>query len=164
MATRVDKLVLVSAAILWNELRRARPIATFANLAQAVGAAVSARWELAVTRPRLRGWSLMNVVRHPLRLPPELAYEVMSGSGKPGFVPALNALASYRIRDRLPEIACPLLVVWGADDALVPVAQADVYVDLVAGTRKEVFPDTGHMAMLERPAAFNRLVDGFLAG
>ena len=29
--------------------------------------------------------------------------------------------------------------------------------------RKVVWPDTGHLAMLERPAAFNSLVDAFAA-
>jgi pimeloyl-ACP methyl ester carboxylesterase len=31
-------------------------------------------------------------------------------------------------------------------------------------SRKVIFADTGHMAMLERPAAFNALLTDFLSG
>ena len=58
----------------------------------------------------------------PGRISAPLAYELLSGAGKPGFIDALQALYDYRIRDRLPEIACPTLVVWGADDPMVPLA------------------------------------------
>jgi pimeloyl-ACP methyl ester carboxylesterase len=89
--------------------------------------------------------------------------EQIRGSGKPGFVPALDALTSYPIRDRLPEIACPTLIVWGTEDKLVPASDADEFARLIPNARKVVWRQTGHMAMLERPAAFNRLLAGFLA-
>jgi pimeloyl-ACP methyl ester carboxylesterase len=92
-----------------------------------------------------------------------LTAEQMKGAGKPGFLPALDALTSYPIRDRLPEIACPTLVVWGRDDRLVPVRDADTFEQLIPDARKVVFADTGHVAMMERPARFNRLLLDFLA-
>ena len=82
---------------------------------------------------------------------------------KPGFVPALDALTSYPIRDRLPEIACPTLIVWGAEDHLVPVRDADEFARLIPNSRKVVWSQTGHVAMMERPEAFNRLLAAFLA-
>ncbi len=96
------------------------------------------------------------VAAHPDLLPAPLVAEQIRGSGKPGFVDALDALTDYPIRDRLPEIACPTLIVWGEDDMLVPVRDADEFERLIPDARKVVFPDTGHVAMLERPAAFNR--------
>jgi pimeloyl-ACP methyl ester carboxylesterase len=70
---------------------------------------------------------------------------------------------SYPIRDRLSEISCPTLIVWGRRDWLVPVKDADKFERLIPNSRKVVYEGTGHMAMLERPAAFNALVDEFLA-
>jgi pimeloyl-ACP methyl ester carboxylesterase len=35
---------------------------------------------------------------------------------------------------------------------------------LIAGARLEVLPDAGHCVALEAPAAFNRVVAGFLEG
>jgi pimeloyl-ACP methyl ester carboxylesterase len=89
--------------------------------------------------------------------------EQIRGSGKPGFVPALDALAGYPIRDRLAEIACPTLIVWGAEDKVVPVRDADEFARLIPNARKVVWSQTGHVPMLERPAAFNRLLEAFLS-
>jgi len=107
---------------------------------------------------------IFNVVAYrPDLIPAPLAAEQVRGSGKPGFVPALDALTDYPIRDRLGEIACPTLIVWGAEDRLVPVRDADEFARLIPNARKVVWPETGHVAMLERPAAFNRLLAAFLA-
>ena len=58
---------------------------------------------------------------------------------------------------------CPTLIVWGEHDRLVSVRDADAFAELIPNSRKVVFADTGHMAMLERPAAFNALLEEFLA-
>ena len=42
-----------------------------------------------------------------------------------GLFAALDALTDYPIRDRLGEIVCPTLIVWGAEDKLVPARDAD---------------------------------------
>jgi pimeloyl-ACP methyl ester carboxylesterase len=107
---------------------------------------------------------IFGIVAHrPERLPGPLVAEQVRGSGKPGFVPALDALTDYPIRDRLGEIGCPTLIVWGAEDKLVPARDADEFARLIPNSRKVVWPETGHVAMLERPAAFNALLEEFLA-
>jgi pimeloyl-ACP methyl ester carboxylesterase len=47
---------------------------------------------------------------------------------------------------------------------VISARDADVFAGLIPGSRKVIFPDTGHMAMLERPAAFNALLSDFLRG
>jgi pimeloyl-ACP methyl ester carboxylesterase len=96
-------------------------------------------------------------------LSPALAAEQLRGAGKPGFMQALQANINYPIRERLPEIVCPTLIVWGEQDKVIPVRDAGVFEQLIAGSRKALFKDTGHMAMLERPAAFNQLLREFLS-
>ncbi|HYM55561.1 MAG TPA: alpha/beta hydrolase, partial [Solirubrobacteraceae bacterium] len=91
-----------------------------------------------------------------------LAAEQIRGAGTPGFMQALQAVLEYDVRDRLPEIACPTLIVWGDRDRLITVRDADLFAQLIPDSRKVVFADTGHMAMLERPAAFNALLEDFL--
>ena len=44
----------------------------------------------------------------------------------------------------------------------MPVKDADLFERLIPDSRKVVYPDTGHVAMLERPAAFNALLEAFL--
>jgi pimeloyl-ACP methyl ester carboxylesterase len=87
----------------------------------------------------------------------------MNGAGSPGFVPALDAVTSYDFRDRLPEIECPTLIVWGENDALVPVSDADEFERLIPHSRKIVLDDTGHVAMIERPRTFNDRLERVLA-
>jgi pimeloyl-ACP methyl ester carboxylesterase len=120
-----------------------------------------ARREHLVRRPKLRRRMLYGVVRYPERIAPELAYEVASGAGKPGFLDAFNAIMDYDFRHRLPEITAPTLIVWGRDDRVVPVAGAYEYEQLIPNARRVILEDTGHVPMLERPARFNELVEEF---
>jgi pimeloyl-ACP methyl ester carboxylesterase len=164
---RVERLVLVSAAGLSVEHQRdERALAVLRTLDKrlaAYAAWLGTRSDALSRRPRARRLIFGLVAHRPDLLPAPLVAEQIRGSGKPGFVPALDALTSYPIRDRLPQIACPTLIVWGAEDHLVPVGDADEFARLIPNSRKVVWSQTGHVAMLERPEAFNRLLAAFLA-
>jgi len=164
---RVERLVLVSAAGITIEHQRNDAVMgtlyRTERISKFLATWLAAHAEGLSTRPRLRKALLRFVMAHPDRLPGPLISEQVRGSGKAGFLPALEALTSYPIRERLPEVACPALIVWGADDRLVPRGDADTFEELIPDSRKVVFEDTGHVAMLERPARFNRLVLDFLA-
>jgi pimeloyl-ACP methyl ester carboxylesterase len=164
---RVERLVLVSAAGLSIEyLRNERALAVLGALGNRLAAYsgwVASRSDALARRPVARR-AIFGIVAHrPDRLPGPLVAEQVRGSGKPGFIPALDALTDYPIRDRLGEIACPTLIVWGAEDKLVPARDADEFARRIPNSRKVVWPQTGHVAMLERPEAFNALVQAFLA-
>jgi pimeloyl-ACP methyl ester carboxylesterase len=166
---RVERLVLISAAGVSTAAQAQPKRARFApalrrveTVIAASSAWVASKSDTVARRARLREATLSVVVRHPDRLPPALAAEQLRGAGKPGFIPALQAILDYDIRERLPEIACPTLIVWGASDRLVTVNDADVFAELIPNSRKVIFEDTGHVAMLERPAAFNALLKDFL--
>jgi len=164
---RVERLVLVSAAgistyrapdrtLALHTLRRAERILA------GTGAWVAAKSDTVARHPRLREAALSVVAAHPSRLPAALAAEQIRGAGKPGFLQALEATIGYELRERFPEIACPTLIVWGTEDRLIGVRDADVFAELIPNSRKVLFEDTGHVAMIERPAAFNTLLREFL--
>ena len=165
---RVERLVLISAAGLSTHndpvpLRAMPALVRLERILAGATAWLAAKSETVMRRRRLREATLNAVVRHPGRLPAALAAEQLRGAGKPGFITALQAVIDYDVRDRLPEIACPTLIVWGDRDRLITVRDADVFEELIPNSRKVIFEDTGHMAMLERPAAFNALLEDFLA-
>jgi pimeloyl-ACP methyl ester carboxylesterase len=167
---RASALVLVSAAGLStkylglsSEFYRRTSVRAFARTFNAYAAVPEARVATLVGRPRLRRAVLQAVVRYPERLPAPLCAELMRGSGRPAAPYATDAIMEYDFRDRVGEIACPTLIVWGEDDRIVPVEAADAYERAIPRSRKIVFPDTGHVLMLERPAAFNAVLDEFLA-
>jgi pimeloyl-ACP methyl ester carboxylesterase len=160
---RVERLVLVSAAALWSEQARARPLVVASKVSRFYAPLLVSGWELLARLPRPRNEALRGAgIRNTGRISAPLAYELLSGAGKPGFIDALQALYDYRIRDRLPEIACPTLVVWGADDPMVPLRHAFEYEDLIPDAHAVVFPRTGHAPMLEQPERFNAALLGFL--
>src|SRR3954451_21218722 len=159
----VRRIVLCSAAgISITNLKR-RPVLTGARVVAAMTNVVLARRESMVKRPGLRRTALAYVVRHPTLIDADLAYNFMFGSGSPGFLGALDALTDYDFRDRLDDVKVPVLLVWGSDDNLVPVKDADEFERLIPNARKVILDDTGHVPMLERPSAFNDLVVEFLA-
>jgi pimeloyl-ACP methyl ester carboxylesterase len=165
---RVERLVLVSAAGLstYNEPRTARAMPALRRLERIVGgtaAWLASRSDAVTRRPRLRDATFKMVAAHPDRLPAALVAEQLRGAGKPGFMQALQAVTEYDVRERLPQIACPTLVVWGDRDIIISVRDADVFVELIPNARKVIYTDTGHVSMLERPQAFNELLKDFLS-
>jgi pimeloyl-ACP methyl ester carboxylesterase len=162
--TRVDRLVLVSAAGLSTEHLAQTPSVVLARLVTA-GVPYTQRFQPAIVRrPRLRRAAMQWVVRYPEKLSVPLTQELVLSFGKPGFVPALKALLEYSYRDRLAAIEIPVLIVWGRNDLLVPVEDAVLYQRLIGeNARVEIFEDTGHAPMIERPSRFNSLLRGFLA-
>jgi pimeloyl-ACP methyl ester carboxylesterase len=165
---RVERLVLISAAGIstYADPRTARAMPALRRgerILAASAAWMASRSDTVARRARLREATLALVVRHPSRLPAPLAAEQLRGAGKPGFLQALGSILDYDFRERLAEIACPTLIVWGDGDRLINIRDAYVFAELIAGSRLVIFEDTGHMAMLERPAAFNALLRDFLA-
>jgi pimeloyl-ACP methyl ester carboxylesterase len=159
---RTDRLVLVSAAgISITHLRR-RPALTAMRVVAAVGSRTAARSRDVVVRPRLRHFALQTIVRHPTRLRADTTLELVQSAGRPGFVPAMEALLDYDFKDRIPEIGCPTLIVWGGEDVLVPVRDADEFERLIPHARKVIMEDTGHVPMVERPRTFNDRLMEFL--
>jgi pimeloyl-ACP methyl ester carboxylesterase len=166
---RVERLVLVSPAGISTHGYRGgtRGAATLRRLEPIItprAAWIAANADLVAARPRPRSAFLKLVVKHPERLSAPLAAEQFRGAGKPGFVGALEATQSYDLRSRLAEITCPALVVWGDSDRVISARDAEVFAELMPNSREVIFADTGHLAMLERPAAFNALLTDFLSG
>src|SRR3954468_4148540 len=160
---RVARVVLVSAAGVTTSDLRARPILAGARVVAAVATRTAAMSEKVVRRRHVRHLVYNSFIRHPTRIRNELLYEITLGSGRPGFLDALRAIMDYDFRDRLTKIGCPTLIVWGTEDMLVPSSDADEFERLIPRSRKVIFRDTGHMAMLERPQTFNDCMMDFLA-
>jgi pimeloyl-ACP methyl ester carboxylesterase len=159
---RVEQLVLVDAAgISIADLRR-QPMLTLVRLLT-VNASSPARERATLLRPRARHLAFRAVMRHPTRMPLDLLAAQGTGTAKPGFVLAMDALISYDFRERLGDIGCPTLIVHGREDALVPMADAEEFNRLIPKSRLALLDDTGHVPMMERPQAFDRELLGFLA-
>ncbi|TNE90470.1 MAG: alpha/beta fold hydrolase [Deltaproteobacteria bacterium] len=64
--------------------------------------------------------------------------------------------------DRLHEIGCPTLGLWGMDDVFCPPSGAEKLATRIPDCRVTLFNKCGHWVMVERAAVFDRLVADFL--
>jgi 3-oxoadipate enol-lactonase len=65
-------------------------------------------------------------------------------------------------RGELAKLGVPTLFIVGTEDPVAPPQAVRLAATLISGARCEVVADSGHSVYLERPEAFNRLVQSFL--
>jgi pimeloyl-ACP methyl ester carboxylesterase len=158
---RVERLVLVSAAGITSSDLRREPVMVWGRAAMMAGARGAAEKRMAIVRPRIRHAVYSAIMRHPSLIAAETLWEMSEGAGRSAFAPALEAILDYDFRDRLPEISAPTLIVWGENDMLIPVGDAEEYERLIPSARRLVLRDTGHVSMIERPPTFNEALIEF---
>lgn len=80
-----------------------------------------------------------------------------------GVIDALEALRTRPdSRATLATITCPTLVIVGAEDTLTPPALSRVIADGIVGATYVEIPRAGHLANIERPAAFSSVLNNWL--
>jgi pyruvate dehydrogenase E2 component (dihydrolipoamide acetyltransferase) len=61
-------------------------------------------------------------------------------------------------RERLVDLSMPVLVLWGADDQIVPAS----HVQGISGSEVSVIEGSGHMVQMEAATEVNGVIDAFL--
>ncbi|MCI4322000.1 MAG: alpha/beta hydrolase [Thermoplasmata archaeon] len=90
---------------------------------------------------------------------------IVAAAPNPAIVGALRAIANRPdLTPVLSGIRVPTLVVWGAQDELIPPARTQALRDAVVGSEGIEVAGAGHLSPLEDPSMFDRGVRGFLAG
>ena len=105
---------------------------------------------------------------NPGRMPEELLQRVIAYKQREGVAEALTKIATSRYAGtpsgrQLRDVAgsVPTLVIWGAEDRVVPPPDPDELAR--TGVRVRVLPHCGHMVQLEAAGEVNRLVTDFLS-
>jgi len=60
------------------------------------------------------------------------------------------------------RVPVPVCVIWGADNGVLPACDGAQFCSELHPDREVVVPQTGHLAMLERPDEIARAIDSFL--
>jgi 2-hydroxy-6-oxonona-2,4-dienedioate hydrolase len=94
---------------------------------------------------------LPRMVRDTVRVGPLRLWHMSSDLLRGDITPALRA------------VRAPSLVVWGANDRLLPPALGEEFRTLIPDCRLVVLPKCGHIPMLECPDALHEHLLGFLA-
>jgi pimeloyl-ACP methyl ester carboxylesterase len=87
-------------------------------------------------------------------------YKAMRFASRIGFSPPY--FYDRKLRGRLHRFKGPALLIWGADDRMVPRAHAKAYAQSFPNARLEVIAGAGHSPHVEKPDATAGLVAAFL--
>jgi pimeloyl-ACP methyl ester carboxylesterase len=162
---RVERLMLVDAAGIVptrRELLRVLPVLRAEAL---IGGRLAATPRSVAARPRLRRAVLGAVVHDPGRIPADFAYYALLAPPGPGTPEGLKASLSYLSYDwgeRLRQIRCPTLVMWGDGDTIIPIRHAWEFAARIPHAQVVVFEQSGHLPMAEHPERFNRVLLDFI--
>src|SRR5918912_1298259 len=100
----------------------------------------------------------------PPALPPEVVDAFLAGPARhTDTVSAAGALVRDDVRADLDRVRCRVLVLWGARDNQLPVADAFEYARRLRAPLR-VIADCGHLLVGERPDACADAIQEFLAG
>ncbi len=62
----------------------------------------------------------------------------------------------------LSKVQARTLIVWGANDAIIPLECGEIYRSAIPGSQLAVIDNCGHSPQMERPSEFNAAVTAFL--
>ncbi len=75
---------------------------------------------------------------------------------------AWNPSYDPKLERRLASIKCPTLVIWGANDRVIPPVYGDTFHRQIANSRLVKLEGTGHMPMFEKHEEWARSICEFL--
>lgn len=78
------------------------------------------------------------------------------------YLSSVRACFGVDIRDRLPHVIAPSLVLWGDRDAKTPRALSEQIAEGIGRAELRVVPRAGHLSNVDNPETFADLVDSFL--
>jgi pimeloyl-ACP methyl ester carboxylesterase len=70
---------------------------------------------------------------------------------------------STALEPLLARVRVPSLIVWGADDQLIPPECADIWRSAIPGARSRIMEDCGHLPHFDKPQELARVAREFLA-
>jgi pimeloyl-ACP methyl ester carboxylesterase len=77
------------------------------------------------------------------------------------FMKTARRLRSANLGEELKDIRVPTLLIWGAEDRVIPVSVAHKFHSLIPGSRLVVLDRCGHAPQIEHAATVNQLIIGF---
>jgi pimeloyl-ACP methyl ester carboxylesterase len=159
----VRRVVLAAAAGISSGTRAAEFLLTFFGIVQP-GRVAGRRPEAIARSPHLRRLVFPHFsVSDPFSLTERAVVGLLRGPVlHTDVLSAANALVHEDPRADLHRVTCPVLCLWGAQDAQVPVDDAFQYARRLRAPLR-VIADCGHLLIAERPAACADAIETFLS-
>ena len=160
---RVDRLVLI------NSVGRAGGRHSLERLLRI--SSVAAMLRLALRHDRLRRALFLSRLKRSYARPMMPLNEVgeaylelfLREDGPEQFLRTLVQFDEGALGHTLPRLGQPTLIIWGAQDRVLPVANARRLQQTIPGAQLRILPEAGHLPHEEAPGEVNRLILDFLA-
>ena len=68
----------------------------------------------------------------------------------------------HNLEDKLADITCPTLLIWGQDDTITPPFVGEKFHELISDSQLVLVDKCGHAPMMEHPEEFNVIHDAWL--
>lgn len=83
-------------------------------------------------------------------------------SAPPVLRQTLVSLVNTDLRDILPNITCPTLLIWGENDTATPLSDAKIIESLIKDCGLCVIKGAGHYSFCEKPYEANAIINSFI--
>ncbi|MEB3340701.1 alpha/beta hydrolase [Okeania sp.] len=90
-----------------------------------------------------------------------LPFVINYGDKLGGFV-GISPVGIERFQDELKGIELPTLAIWGSNDRIVPIEQADLLVELIPNAQKIILNDAGHACYMKKTEEFHKHLIKFI--
>jgi len=120
-----------------------------------------------ITNESLLSFGMPRAYYNPDNLTHEMKRALLQPYRTHGFIDALINLTRdtrhSRLNGRAAQVNCPALIIWGENDAVVPPADGQYFLNEIPDSKLIVLPKAGHLPHEERAADVNRLIREFVA-
>jgi len=91
-------------------------------------------------------------------------YETVNNRNKAiRIITTAKSAIRHNLGDKLHNIKCSTLLVWGREDGVTPLFVGEKFKELIPNAQLSIIDKCGHAPMMEKPAEFNAIFEVFLA-
>ena len=91
-------------------------------------------------------------------------YEAVNNRNKAiRIITTAKSAIRHNLGDKIHDIKCPTLLVWGREDSVTPLFVGEKFKELIPNAQLSIIEKCGHAPMMEKPAEFNSIYEDFLA-
>lgn len=90
-------------------------------------------------------------------------YETVNNRNKAiRIITTAKSAIRHNLGDKIHDILCPTLLVWGKEDKVTPLFVGEKFNELIPNSQLAVIDKCGHAPMMEKPGEFNEIYEKFL--
>ena len=90
-------------------------------------------------------------------------FDIVNDKGKAiRVISTAKSAMRENLAERLYQVTCPVLLIWGKEDNITPLFVAEEFHKLIKNSELVWMEQCGHAPMMEKPEEFNRLMANFL--